>query len=137
MKPIIRNILAVIAGLVLGSCVNMSLIMVSGIVIPPPEGADVKTMEGLKASMHLFEPKHFVFPFLAHSLGTLMGAFLVSKLAASKKRTLALVVGLMFLVGGTINVFMLPSPLWFNILDLVAAYLPMAWLGGKVGSKGE
>lgn len=115
----------------------MGLIMVSGTVIPPPEGADVKTMEGLKASMHLFEPRHFIFPLLAHALGTLVAAFLAAKFAASKKRTFALVVGVMFLAGGTANVFMLPSPVWFNILDLVTAYLPMAWLGGKIATKGE
>ena len=51
----------------------MGLIMLSGKVIPPPAGSDVATMEGLKASLHLFEPKHFVFPFLAHALGTLVG----------------------------------------------------------------
>lgn len=62
MNPILKNILAVIAGFVVGSVVNMCLIMVSGSVIPPPAGADVKTMEGLQASMHLFEPKHFVMP---------------------------------------------------------------------------
>jgi hypothetical protein len=64
MKPIVRNILGILAGLLVGSAVNMGLIMVSGMVIPPPPGVDVTTMEGMKASMHLFEPKHFVFPFL-------------------------------------------------------------------------
>ena len=68
MPKFLRIVLAVVAGLVLGSVVNMALIMVSGKVIPPPAGADVSTMEGLKASLHLFEARHFVFPFLAHAL---------------------------------------------------------------------
>jgi hypothetical protein len=58
----------------LGSIVNMALIMLSGKVIPPPTGADVTTMEGLRAALHLFEPKHFIFPFLAHAVGTFVGA---------------------------------------------------------------
>ncbi|HRD40433.1 MAG TPA: hypothetical protein PLC65_17520, partial [Bacteroidia bacterium] len=70
MNPILRNIIAVIAGAFGGGAINMALIMVSGSVIPPPEGADITTMEGLKASMHLMEPKHFLMPFLAHALGT-------------------------------------------------------------------
>ncbi|TGL88194.1 hypothetical protein EHQ68_10195 [Leptospira congkakensis] len=49
------------------------MIKVSGKIILPPKGADVTTMEGLKASIHLFEPEHFLFPFLAHALGTLVG----------------------------------------------------------------
>ena len=134
MKPVVRNILAVLAGLVIGSIVNMALIMVSGYVIPPPPGADVTTMEGLKNSMHLFEPKHFLIPFLAHALGTLVGAFTTSVLARTRKLTLGLIVGVFFLLGGIANVFMLPSPTWFNIVDLVGAYLPMAWLGARFGA---
>lgn len=65
MNPIIKNILAVIAGIVIGSMVNMGIIMVSGSIIPPPQGADVTTMEGLKASMHLFGPQHFYFSFFS------------------------------------------------------------------------
>ena len=69
MNPIIKNILAVIAGVVFGSVVNMGIILIGGSIIPPPDGADVTTMEGLKACLHLCEPKHFLMPFLAHALG--------------------------------------------------------------------
>jgi len=133
MNMIIRNILAVIAGIILGSVVNMSLITVSGYVIPPPDGVDTSSMEGLREAMFLFEPKHFLMPFLAHALGTLVGAFLTAKLAGSRKMLLALVIGGVFLIGGTINVFLLPAPLWFNVTDLVLAYIPMAYLGAKLG----
>ena len=75
MNSTVKNILAVISGLILGSAVNMGIIMISGSIIPPPEGADVTTMEGLKEAMHLFQPKHFVFPFLAHAIGTCIGVF--------------------------------------------------------------
>ena len=132
MKGIIRNILAVVIGLVLGSMVNMSIIMVSSSIIPPPEGVDVTTMEGLKSSMHLFEPKHFLLPFLAHALGTFTGAIIAGLIAASHKMKFSLAIGVVLMAGGIANVFMLPSPLWFTTVDLVAAYLPMAWLGGKL-----
>ena len=132
MNPTLKNILAVIAGLLIGSVVNMGIIMVSGKVIPPPEGADVTTMEGLKASMHLMQPKHFLFPFLAHALGTFVGAALAATLAATRKMQMAIIVGIIFLVGGIANVFMLPSPMWFNVVDLVGAYIPMAWIAGKL-----
>jgi len=116
MHPIIRNIIAVIAGILFGSAVNMGIIMISGSIIPPPEGADVTTVEGLKASMHLFQPRHFIMPFLAHALGTFAGALLAAFIAINHKIKLALLIGLVFLVGGLINVFMLPSPTWFTFL---------------------
>ena len=137
MKPSIKNILAVVAGVLIGSAVNMALILVSSSVIAPPAGANVSTTEGLQASMHLFEPKHFIFPFLAHSLGTLVGAAAAAFIAASYQLQMALIVGAVFLAGGVASVMMLPSPLWFNALDLVGAYLPMAWIGWKVGARRE
>ena len=135
MNPNLKNVLAVVAGLVFGSIVNMGFIMISGSVIPPPEGADVTTAEGLNASMHLFQPRHFIFPFLAHAIGTFAGAFVAALIAATHKMRFALGVGLFFLAGGVTSVFMLPSPTWFTVLDLVGAYLPMAYLGGKLAIK--
>lgn len=119
----------------LGSIVNMGIIMISSSIIPPPEGVDVTNMESLKASMHLFEPKHFIFPFLAHALGTLAGAMVTASIAASHHMKLTLFIGTFFLIGGILNVVMLPSPTWFAILDLAGAYLPMAWIGGKLTGK--
>jgi len=135
MHPIARNFLAVLLGLVLGSMVNMALVMVSGHIIPPPEGADTSTMEGLQAAIPLFEPKHFIFPFLAHALGVVVAAYLVTVIAASRHFVLAMTAGGIFLLGGIANVMMLPSPMWFNVLDLVGAYIPMAWIGWRIGRK--
>ncbi len=132
MNPIVKNILALVAGILVGSIVNMGLVALGGILIAPPEGADVSTMEGLKESMHLFEIKHFIFPFLGHALGTLSGAVIAALLAASHKIKFALGVGLWFLVGGIFMVNMVGGPLWFNTLDLLVAYIPMAWIGGSM-----
>jgi hypothetical protein len=132
MNPIIKNILAVVAGIILGSAVNMGIIMISGSIIPPPDGADVTTMEGLKASMHLFQPKHFILPFLAHALGAFSGAFLAAIIAANHKMKFALGIGVFFLMGGIANTFMLPSPSWYTVLDLVGAYIPMGYFAGKL-----
>ncbi len=134
MNPIIKNIIAVIAGFILGSIINMSLITVSGSIIPAPNGADVTTLEGLTATIHLFEPKHFLFPFLAHALGTLGGAFVAAKIAANHKLKFAMSIGFLFLAGGIANIMMLPSPFWFTLVDLVGAYLPMAFVGFRLAS---
>ncbi|MBI2967660.1 MAG: hypothetical protein HYY40_07585 [Bacteroidetes bacterium] len=132
MNPIIKNILAIAAGAILGSGVNMGIIMISGSIIPPPDGTDITTMEGLKASMHLFQPKHFILPFLAHALGTFAGAFLSAIIAANHKMKFALGIGLFFLAGGIANTFMLPSPAWFTVLDLAGAYIPMGYIAAKL-----
>lgn len=135
MNPFLRNVLAVAAGVVAGSIVNMGIIAISGSIIPPPAGADVTTMEGLKATMHLFEPKHFIMPFLAHALGTFFGAYIAARIARERKMRFAYLVGVFFLIGGIANAFMLPAPTWFIAMDLLLAYIPMSYLAGEMTSK--
>lgn len=129
MSKYLRPTLAVLIGFILGSAVNMALITLGGKVIPPPPGADVTTMEGLKASLHLFQPRHFLFPFLAHALGTLVGAFIATLIVKGMSNIPGYIVGGLFLLGGIANVIMLPGPLWFTAVDLVLAYAPTARLG--------
>lgn len=137
MNPVFKNTLAVIIGLFVGSIANMSIILMSSSVIPAPHGADVTTMEGLKATIHLFEPKHFIFPFVAHALGTFAGAAATALIAANNKMRLALAIGAFFLLGGIVNVCTLPSPIWYNVIDLVFAYLPMAYFAKKIVTSEE
>lgn len=133
MSPTVRNVLAVIAGAVVGAIVNGALITISPMVVPPPVGVDVSSPESIAAGMHLFETKHFVMPFLAHALGTLAGALAAFRLASTHKVQMAFVVGALFLVGGIWAATMIPAPTWFIALDLIGAYLPMAWLATRLG----
>lgn len=134
MNPILKNILAVVIGWIGGSIINMALVQ-TGYAIYPLEGVDTNDMDALAAAMSTMGNEHFIFPFLAHALGTLGGAFITALIAATHKLKLALVIGGIFLIGGIMVSFMLPAPIWFIILDLVVAYIPMAWLGGTFALK--
>ena len=85
--------------------------------------------------MHLFGPKNFIMPFLAHALGTLFGAYVAARIAIKSKMRCAMIVAIWFLIGGIANILMLPSPLWFTILDLAGAYLPLGYVGGKLAMR--
>lgn len=132
---IVRNILAVIFGLAIGIIVNGGLISISDSVIPYPDGYDNSSMEVMEATFHLLTPKHMIMPFLAHALGTLAGAFIAGLIAATHKLKIALGIGVVFLAAGIYMVIELPSPIWFSALDVLGAYIPMAWLGGRMVSK--
>jgi len=135
MNATLRIILGILLGIIIGSIVNMGIVMISGSIIPPPEGTDTTTMEGLKQALPLFKPKHYIMPFLAHTLGTLVGAFIAAVIAKKHYNKVALGVGLFFLIGGITNVFLLPSPIWFTVADLVLAYIPMALLRAKLAKR--
>jgi len=127
-----RNLLAIIAAIFIGSLVNMGLITLGGVLISAPAGVDNTDIDSLAATMHLFELKHFIFPFLAHAIGTLSGALVAAKIGSSHQAKLAMIIGVFFLAGGIAASYMLPAPVWFMVLDLVVAYLPMAWLGHRL-----
>jgi hypothetical protein len=135
MPSIVRNVLAVLIGLVIGGMVNGALIAMSASIVPPPPGVDPNNAESLRKGIHLFEARHFVMPFLAHALGTLAGALLAYFIAASYKIRFAYAIGIVFLCGGIAACFMIPAPAWFMAVDLIFAYLPMAWLAIWLGSR--
>lgn len=132
MKNILKNITAFIVGAVIGGLVNMGIIMISDSVIALPKEIDPSDMDSLVDNFHLFKPINFLMPFLAHALGTLIGAFIAAKIAATYKLQFALSIGILFLLGGIQMANILPAPNWFNIADLGFAYIPMAYLGYRL-----
>lgn len=130
MNPIIKNILGVIAGIIVGSIVNGAIVTLSPYVIPPPVGVDVNDLESIKANLDAYEFKHFIFPWLAHALGALAGAFVTAKI--TNHMLLSLMIGAFFMAGGIWMMTMIPQPTLFTIADL-ACYVPAAYLGYLLG----
>ena len=131
MKSKIQNILGLLLGIIIGSIINMSIVTISGNLIPLPLGVNPEDVNSLRENIHLFESKHYIMPFLAHALGTLSGAFIASKIAVTKKKVYAYIVGLFFLVGGISAAFMIGTPILPTTIDLLFAYLPMAWIAHR------
>lgn len=131
MNNILKNILAVVAGWLIGSTINMGLIQLGSSVFPIA-GVDPHDMEALAAVMPSLPNKHFIFPLLGHALGTLIGAVIAALIAANHKMKFALTIGVLFLFGGIAVNYMLQGPLWFTVIDIALAYIPMAFIGGKL-----
>jgi hypothetical protein len=127
-----RNLLAFITGMLIGSAVNMTIVTVGPMVIPLPPGVDMTDMNRFAENLALLQPANFIPPWLAHALGALTGAFLAARIATSHRMKLALAVSALFLIGGVIMVVQYGGPMWFITLDLVGAYLPMGYLGGAL-----
>jgi hypothetical protein len=134
MKPIYKNIIAVLLGWLGGSIVNMGLIKI-GHKILPIEGINANDMKALAEIMPTLEPQYFIFPFLAHAIGTLIGAAIAGVIATQYKMKFSLSIGAFFLLGGIAASIMISAPTWFSITDIILAYIPMAWIGGKIAIK--
>lgn len=132
MKPIFKNTIAVITGVITGSLVNMYIVGLSAnqLKLDPK---DPEYMTKLGKVLETAPLEMFIYPFFAHALGTLVGALVAAMIATTpQKMKIALGIGVFFLLGGIMASVMIPSPLWFIIVDIVFAYLPMGFLGGSL-----
>lgn len=130
---ILRIVLAVVGGIIIGSIINMGILELGPHLISNPEGFDNSTKESLAATIHLLKPQNFITVFFAHSLGVLVGTFFAAKITVNRKLIVSSIIGAFFLFGGIYMISILPdSPTWFNILDLMGAYIPMTWIGWKL-----
>ena len=75
MNTIFNNILVIIGGCLFGMAVNMGLIITGNQLIHLAD--DVNPIDAT-----MWEIKYFLFPFFAHAIGTLSGAFIAAKFAA-------------------------------------------------------
>ncbi|MEM1191067.1 MAG: hypothetical protein AAGI72_21220 [Pseudomonadota bacterium] len=132
---IFRIIAAILGGLILGSVVNIMFITIGSALVPAPPGVDVNDAESIAAGIHLFAIRHFIFPFLAHAAGTFVGALVAFAIARHYREGLAWLLGGLNLLGGIAAATMIPAPIGFLLLDLVLAYLPMAYLAIWVGRR--
>jgi hypothetical protein len=128
MNPVIRNILAVFAGAVVCVLLNSLLLGLLMGLMGTPSGFDPRD----PSTYGLLQAKHYVAPFLAHALPSFIGGALAAWLAASRRMAMALAVGALHMIGGIAAAIMIPAPDLFILADLSLAYLPMAWLGGKL-----
>ena len=89
MNTIFKNILVVLGCCLLGMVVNMGLIITGNQLIPFAD-----SVNPMDATM--WNIKYFFFPLFAHAIGTLSGAYISAKFAASYHMILAICIGIFF-----------------------------------------
>ena len=130
----VRNILAVIAGLFVGMVVNMALVMLNAYVLfPMPPGMNMNDPEQLNAYIATLPTLAF-FPVLAAHLGqSFVGGWTAARIGSSRPMLLAMIVGVLSLIGGIMNWMTIDGPTWMMIE--MPLYLVVAWLAGRMEQK--
>lgn len=135
MHPVVRTILAILGGAIIGGILNSLIVQMGPSLVGVPEGVNVNDLESIKANIHKYSFIQMMVPFLAHALGTLVGAFIAAKIAVAHFKLIGWVIGVFYLMGGIAAVYLIGGPTWFIVLDLVVAYIPMGLLGVKLAGK--
>ena len=127
----IRNILAVIVGLVVGNIAIMGLHYLGALFYPPPKGIDMNDIKAITEYISIAPLGSLLFVMFAHIGGTFIAG--ISTTLVSKNIIPIYIIGVFFTLAGIYNLYMLPHPLWFNIE--VIFYFPAAIYSHKLISK--
>ena len=130
----IRKAASVIAGMVAGFAVVSVVEMFSSAVFPVPEGLDIKDRADLAWYVSTLPTSAFIFVLAAHMLGSFVAGFTCVAVSRTGWLMGAFFCGAVLLAGGIANLFLIPHPTWFRIVD-VMVYLPSAWIGGRLAFK--
>ncbi len=129
----LRNIGAVILGLIVGMIVNMLILQINSLFFPLPENVDPTDYEALKIAMQSQPALAWIGVMAAHLGQAFVGGWVAARMGISRPVLLALIVGGLSLAGGIANAVMLSTPAWTWIE--MPLYLVVAWLAGKLVEK--
>jgi hypothetical protein len=117
--------------MVAGMASNLALIFLNSRLYGEPLADDPKSLETFIAKL----PKSgFLLVLLAHASQAFVGAAVLRLIAPTCPQGAVAGIGLLALLGGVVNLKVIPCPTWFAVADCVV-YLPSAWLGAFLVSK--
>jgi hypothetical protein len=129
---IARSVIAVIVAFSLALALVIGIEVMSSILHPLPPGFDPDDMEALKEHVARYPPAVLLLGGLAWCLTTFLSAWLATRVGAGRHPAHGILVGSILLIAAIANMFMLPYPTWFWILNLVCfpvGFCLGAWLG--------
>ncbi len=135
----LRNVGVVILGLVVGSAINMALILANLLFFPLPEGTDMNNAEQMAAFIGSLPPAGFVLPLLAHLAQAFVGGAIAARFGTADPRVLAGVIAALTALGGVINLVQLNPPawMWVELPLYVAAWWGAVKVSGRASSSSE
>ena len=129
----LRNIIALLAGIIIGMLTIASIEYLGQDLFPTPVSLV------LDEEMYLTDKAYEMIPLpsmlmvlLAYMLGSFVAGF--TSTFIGRRKSLALLSGFIFLLGGLLYILLIPHPLWFIIISL-ALFIPFALFGGFVAEK--
>ena len=127
----IRNILAVILGIIVGMIFNMAVVILNTAVLyPVPEGFDWNDTEKVAEYFSGLPLTAFLVVLVAHLGQAFFGGLVAAGISRNAAMTVAMIVGVLSMLFGIVNMMMMPNPAWMWIE--VPLYLLAAWLAARI-----
>jgi hypothetical protein len=127
----IRNVIAVVTAFIIGGIFVFAIEAIGHRVYPLPEGFDTSDFAKIADYIKTAPIGAIAFVLLAQSFGSFVGGFVSGLIAKSNKRLIAIIYGVLALIMASINLVMIPHPLWFMVLS-IALPIPLSLLGSMI-----
>lgn len=137
MKPVLKNTVAVIAGVIAASIVMMAVEGMNGKVLYPElakAAEGVTDREALKSIFAAAPVGALLVVIVGWVLGGVAGGWVATRLSAAQNGNQWLIVGVLLTLLGIVNNLMLPPPVWFWLATILV-FIPAAWAGSRLAGK--
>ena len=125
-----RDIIAVLVGWIVGMAANMAFVFVNIVLHPMPDGVTFDGKEGFNAYIETLPLMAFLIILVAHLSQAFFGGLAAAKISKKRPITVAMIIGVLSLIGGYINMQSIPLPTWMWIE--MPLYLVAAWLAASL-----
>lgn len=132
----LKGILPIFGGMATAMVVIFLMEAISHMLYPLPKGFDFKNKEAVIEMVNNMPLGAFACLLIGYAFGSFSGGLVAAMLASEKRLRSALIVGSVVMLGGIMNIIMIPHPLWFAIATFFA-YIPFAYLGGYIVEKAK
>ena len=121
-----RDIIAVLVGWIVGMAANMAFVFLNVSLYPMPDGVTFNNKEGFAAYIETLPLTALLIVLVAHVSQAFFGGLVAAKISKKRRTTVAMIIGVLSLIGGYINMQSTPLPTWMWIE--MPLYLVFAWL---------
>ncbi|MBL9216597.1 MAG: hypothetical protein JNG83_14055 [Opitutaceae bacterium] len=132
MKIILRNILAMLAGILAGVVLVSVVQQINNRLYPTPEGFDPRNAEMMRQYIATLPPPAFLLVLLSYLVGFTVAVGLAARLSLTAHQRQGVLVAAFFGAVSFLNLRAFPHPVWFWIGNLVVL-LAALWIGLRVG----
>lgn len=129
----LKRILSIIAGCLTGIIIVMIGDAFTHYLNPLPEGLDYTNKEIMIEIMSYVPTGTLIIMLAFWLISSFFGGFVSAKINPQSWKFSAIITSSILLGAASLNMFMLPHPLWM-VISAVILYIPIGYLGGKLAA---
>jgi hypothetical protein len=122
--------MAVLVGWIVGMVANGAIVFLNIALYPMPEGVTFDDKVGFAAYIETLPLTAFLIVLVAHLSQAFFGALVAAKISTKRTMIVAMIIGVLSLIGGYINMQNIPLPTWMWIE--MPLYLVASWLAATI-----